>query len=53
MKYLLMAILAGLVLTGCTTDNGKYTEGPNDRHHASKTTGNLHQPAAPGSPYAR
>ena len=53
MKYLFMAMLAVLVLTGCTTDNGKYTEGPNDRHSTSKTTGNLHSPGAPNSPYSR
>src|SRR5262245_39193659 len=54
MKYAVMAIMAVLVLTGCQTpDNGKYTDGPNDRHITSKVTGNLHQPAAPGSPFLR
>ena len=54
MKYLFMAAIAVLVLTGCQTpDNGKYTDGPNDRYSASRITGNLHQPAAPGSPFLR
>ena len=54
MKYLFIAVMAVLVLTGCQTpDNGKYTDGPNDRHTSSKVTGNLHQPGAPGAPYVR
>lgn len=47
MKYLLMALLTALVLTGCqTADKGTYNDGPNDRHSV-KANSNLRQPGVP------
>jgi hypothetical protein len=43
MKYLLIALVAVFVVTGCHTNNGdgKYSETSNDRHTLNRVSNNL------------
>jgi hypothetical protein len=46
MKYLLIALVAAFVVTGCKThdagaEDGKYTEASNDRHSLNRVSNNL------------
>ena len=44
MKYLLIALVAAFVVTGCKTQeagDAKYSESSNDRHSLNRTSNNL------------
>lgn len=42
MKYMLMALAALFLVSGCASNNtGNYTESPNDRHTEHRISNNL------------
>ena len=52
MKYMLIALTAVLVFTGCATNNasapsqGSYNESSSDRHSTTRVSNNLRSPAS-------
>ena len=52
MKYMLIALTAVLVVTGCATNNasapsqGSYNESSSDRHSTTRVSNNLRSPAS-------